>query len=203
MASSTHSMIFASGEPAYAVDRDGTIVAWNAAASHAFGFRSPEAVGHKCWELLQGQDTFGNQYCSARCPMREMAVQHKAVNRCQMLFRTAHEGQRRFTVSTLVLCDSRDATLIHLCRQEPSEAREGRTSAGLGEPGSGNDLGALTRRERQVLDHLSAGRTTREIATLMSISVPTVRSHVEHILNKLHAHSRLEAVAIGRRLGLH
>jgi PAS domain S-box-containing protein len=203
MASNTHSMIFATGEPAYAVNRDGTIVAWNAAASRAFGYRSPQAVGRKCWELLQGQDTFGNQYCAERCPMREMAAQQKAVNRCQMIFRTAGEERQRFTVTTLVLFDSREATLIHLCRRQPAEPREDRTPAAMHEQGLGEGLGVLTPRERQVLDHLSAGHTTREIATLLSISVPTVRSHVERILHKLHAHSRLEAVAVGRRLGLH
>jgi PAS domain S-box-containing protein len=68
MASGTHSVIFATGEPAYAVDRDGTIVAWNTAASRAFGYPGAQALGRKCWELLQGQDAFGNQYCCERCP---------------------------------------------------------------------------------------------------------------------------------------
>jgi len=203
MTSNTHGMIFATGEPAYAVDRDGTIVAWNAAASRAFGYRSPQAVGHKCWELLQGQDAFGNQYCSERCPLREMAMQRKAVNRCRLTFRTAGEQRQRFTVTTLVLCETRDATLIHLCRREPDRTCEGARTEGLPGAARSEGHGVLTPRERQVLDHLSAGRTTREIATLLSISVPTVRSHVERILHKLHAHSRLEAVAVSRRLGLH
>ena len=203
MASNTHSMIFATGEPAYAVNRDGTIVAWNAAASCAFGWRSPQAVGRKCWDLLQGQDPYGNQYCGERCPLREMAMQHKAVNRCRMTFRTADEQRQGFTVTTLVLCESHDATLIHMCRKEPAGSREGEAAAGPRQAARGEGHGVLTPRERQVLDHLGAGRTTREIATLLSISVPTVRSHVERILHKLHAHSRLEAVAVSRRLGLH
>jgi len=203
MTSSTHGLIFATGEPAYAVDADGTIVAWNAAASRAFGYRSPQAVGRKCWDLLQGQDAFGNQYCSERCPLREMALQRKAVNRCRLTFRTANEQRQRFTVTTLVLCEARDATLIHLCRKEPARVCEDATPEGALKPDRGPGHAVLTPRERQVLDHLSAGRTTREIATLLSISVPTVRSHVERILHKLHAHSRLEAVAVSRRLGLH
>jgi len=200
MASGTHSMIFATGEPAYAVDRDGTIVGWNTAASRIFGYSNSRAVGSKCWELLQGQDAFGNQYCSERCPLREMAFQHKAVNRCRMSFRTADEERQDFTVTTLVLFESRDATLIHMCRHEPLETGEG---APLLEYGRASENDVLTPRERQVLNHLADGHTTREIATLLSISVPTVRSHIEHILHKLHAHSRLEAVAVSRRLGLH
>ena len=200
MASGTHNLIFATGEPAYAVDRDGTIVAWNAAASRAFGYPDSLAIGKKCWDLLQGQDAFGNQYCSERCPLREMAFQHKAVNRCRMSFRTADDGLQAFTVTTLVLFDTRDATLIHMCRKEPATARGETAPEPVREPRPGH--GVLTPREREVLSHLSEGHTTREIATLLSISVPTVRNHVDHILHKLHAHSRLEAVAVSRRLGL-
>jgi DNA-binding CsgD family transcriptional regulator len=203
MASGTHSMIFATGEPAYAVDRDGTIVAWNMAASRAFGYSESQAVGSKCWRLLQGQDAFGNQYCCERCPMREMAFHHKAVNRCRMSFRTAGEDLQAFTVTTLALFDTRDATLIHLCHQEPRANPESATDLMSRAPGQPPAQQVLTRRERQVLGHLADGHTTREIATLLSISMPTVRSHIEHILHKLHAHSRLEAVAVGRRLGLH
>lgn len=203
MASGTHSMLFATGEPAYAVDRDGTIVAWNTAASRAFGYSSAQAVGSKCWQLLQGQDAFGNQYCCERCPLHEMALQHKPVNRCRLSFRTADDELQGFTVTTLALFDTRDATLIHLCRKEPAADREPADQAARRESGHDEGQGVLTPRERQVLNHLSAGRTTREIAALLSISVPTVRSHVERILHKLHAHSRLEAVAVGRRLELH
>ncbi|MFC1605246.1 LuxR C-terminal-related transcriptional regulator [Pseudomonadota bacterium] len=202
MASSTHSMIFATGEPAYAVGHDGTIVAWNAAATRVFGYPRSQAVGSKCWDLLQGQDAFGNQYCSERCPLREMASQHKAVNRCRMSFRTADAQLRAFTVTTLVLFDTHDATLIHMCREETTVTREATAPEESAESrrGSGHDI--LTPREHEVLNHLSDGHTTREIATLLSISVPTVRNHIEHILRKLHAHSRLEAVAVSRKLGI-
>lgn len=203
MASGTHSMIFSTGEPAYAVDRDGTIVGWNNAASRTFGYPSSRAVGSKCWQLLRGQDAFGNQYCGERCPMREMALQRKSVNRCRMSFRTASEKLQPFTVTTLALFDSRDATLIHLCHEETVTTGQGAEPGAVqpSRPAGGRDV--LTLREREVLNHLSDGHTTREIATLLSISMPTVRSHIEHILQKLHAHSRLEAVAVSRRLGLH
>ncbi|HET6593392.1 MAG TPA: LuxR C-terminal-related transcriptional regulator [Xanthomonadales bacterium] len=196
-------MIFATGEPAYAVDRYGTIVAWNAAASRTLGYPASEALGKKCWELLQGRDAFGNQYCGERCPLREMAFQHKAVNRCRMSFHTAERQWRGFTVTTLALFDSRDAALIHLCREEPAASHAAAERPRQPAPGSGPGRGVLTPRERQVLEHLASGHSTREIATLLSISVSTVRRHIEHILHKLHAHSRLEAVAVSRRLGLH
>ena len=54
----------------------------------------------------------------------------------------------------------------------------------------------LTRRERQVLDCLMRGRTTAEVARDLVISYATARTHIQHVLDKLGAHSRLEAVAM-------
>ena len=56
----------------------------------------------------------------------------------------------------------------------------------------------LTTREWEVLDLMTAGRTTSEIAQGLVLSVDTVHSHVHHILKKLSAHTRAEAVEIAR-----
>lgn len=64
---------------------------------------------------------------------------------------------------------------------------------------SGNDL---TAREIEVLAGLAQGRTTKDIADQLGLSVNTVRNHITSILGKLDVHSRLEAVAAGIRLGL-
>ena len=55
-----NSIVFNTGEPAYAVDRNGRIVAWNEAAAHTFGYSESTALNANCWELLAGQDIFGN-----------------------------------------------------------------------------------------------------------------------------------------------
>ena len=60
----------------------------------------------------------------------------------------------------------------------------------------------LTARERGVLEHLASGATTAGMAASFGVSVNTVRNHVQAILTKLGAHSRLEAVAIAAREGL-
>ncbi len=57
----------------------------------------------------------------------------------------------------------------------------------------------LTAREREVLAHLAQGETGQEIARGMSISVHTVRTHVQSILAKLQVHSRLEAAMFAVR----
>jgi DNA-binding NarL/FixJ family response regulator len=60
----------------------------------------------------------------------------------------------------------------------------------------------LTTRERQALDLLSAGASTAEVAARMGIAHNTARNHVQRVLEKLGARSKLEAVAIARREGL-
>jgi two-component system nitrate/nitrite response regulator NarL len=57
-------------------------------------------------------------------------------------------------------------------------------------------LARLTAREQEVLGLLAQGRSTREIADQMSVSVNTVRAHVNVLLHKLGVHSRLRAVAL-------
>jgi DNA-binding NarL/FixJ family response regulator len=61
---------------------------------------------------------------------------------------------------------------------------------------------SVTPRELEVLQMLADGRTTREIASSMYISYATTRNHIQHILHKLGAHSRLQAVAVATRQGL-
>lgn len=57
----------------------------------------------------------------------------------------------------------------------------------------------LTPREWEVLDLMTAGSSTAEIADALVVSPETVHSHVQHILRKFHAHSRAEAIAIAQR----
>ncbi|MES9541807.1 AAA family ATPase [Actinomadura sp. NPDC000600] len=85
-------------------------------------------------------------------------------------------------------------------------ARLARVSPGppAGEPdtgGAARDFG-LTPRERQVLDLLAAGRTNRQIAEELFISVKTAGTHVSSILAKLGVTGRLQAATAAHRHGL-
>jgi len=68
-----------------------------------------------------------------------------------------------------------------------------------GPAASAADTSALTDRESQLLGYLSQGFANKEIADKLNISVPTVRTHLRHIYEKLHVRSRGEAIvkAIG------
>jgi DNA-binding NarL/FixJ family response regulator len=61
----------------------------------------------------------------------------------------------------------------------------------------------LTARELEVLRLLADGHDQRAIARRLVVSPRTVGKHIEHILSKLPARSRAEAVAIAYQRGLH
>jgi DNA-binding NarL/FixJ family response regulator len=61
---------------------------------------------------------------------------------------------------------------------------------------------SLTEREIQVLSKIAAGNRNRDIAQKLFVAEETVKAHIKHIMEKLGATDRTEAVAIGLRRGL-
>ena len=61
---------------------------------------------------------------------------------------------------------------------------------------------ALTQREVEVLQHVAGGNRNRDIADKLFITEETVKVHIKHIMEKLGAADRTQAVAIGVRRGI-
>lgn len=66
-------------------------------------------------------------------------------------------------------------------------------------PPADADAEALTPREREVLALVAAGRSNKDIGLALGVSVRTAEFHVKHLLDKLRARSRAEAVAVAHR----
>ncbi len=64
----------------------------------------------------------------------------------------------------------------------------------------GNDV--LSEREIEVLKQIAEGNRNKDIGVQLSISEETVKAHVRHILDKLDAKDRTQAVSIGIRRGI-
>ena len=58
-----------------------------------------------------------------------------------------------------------------------------------------DETARLTPREEEVLTLLAKGYASKEIADKLSVTYQTVRDHLKHIYEKLHVHSRTEAMA--------
>jgi DNA-binding NarL/FixJ family response regulator len=69
----------------------------------------------------------------------------------------------------------------------------------FGQRGPAPEVQTLTAREHEVLLALSRGEQYKEIAATLGVSINTVRRHIMAIYDKLHVHSRLDAVGkLGR-----
>ena len=188
------------GDAAFAVDRNGVIVLWNQAAEQTLGYSSSTAVGQYCWKLLCGEDVYGNQYCCERCPLREMAFRHEAVNTYKATFKTAQSGRIKFSIGCMVVFDDAGTKLLlHICHPEKETEEYDKSRVAVSSLVS-THLDNLTKRENEVLVFLADGQSTRDIASSMGISNSTVRNHIQHLMRKLNAHNRLEAVMTGQRL---
>jgi DNA-binding CsgD family transcriptional regulator len=71
----------------------------------------------------------------------------------------------------------------------------------LSEPPNEPNLIGLTRREREILNHVVAGRTYREIARALVISEKTVSSHVSNLLRKTGTSNRVDLSRLARTAG--
>jgi DNA-binding NarL/FixJ family response regulator len=77
----------------------------------------------------------------------------------------------------------------------------GRMLAALDAPPPAPAFPGLTEREAQVLSLMAEGRDNREIAAELQVSAKTVANHVSHILTKLQARDRVDAVLRARGPG--
>ena len=71
-----------------------------------------------------------------------------------------------------------------------------------GDPRGSNLTEPLTLRETSVLLFLADGMSNEEISKRLFISIHTLRNHIQSIISKLGAHSKLEAVSVAIREGL-
>jgi DNA-binding NarL/FixJ family response regulator len=60
----------------------------------------------------------------------------------------------------------------------------------------------LTKREREILQLLAEGRTNKEVANMLNLSLYTVETHRTHILQKLNLHSVPELILYAVRKGI-
>ncbi len=186
---------YITGDTAFAVDKRGEIVLWNTAAEKSLGYPASEALGQKCWKLLSGKDHYGNRYCCRHCPIRAMAFRREPVNSFQFTCKSASGQFMQFGVSCITVFDKPDnGMLIHICRPENQSLE-----AGTLQPPVRAQPGSLSQREVEVLALLADKTSTQDIATTLSISIRTVRTHIQHLMYKLQVHKRIDAVEVGKR----
>lgn len=206
---------------AFVTNFTGTIVYWNAAARELLGFSAPEAVGRACFHMLCGDDGDGGPVCHAGCaivtqasngqriPDFDLRVRCKSgrrrwINVSILAFPVSERDQRRVVVHLLrdITARKQLETLGIAVKRLVSDTDNERPTDPLSADLELPTIDELTNREREILALLAQGLGTDELSRTLHISRTTVRNHIANILAKLQVHSRLEAVALARRLGL-
>lgn len=83
--------------------------------------------------------------------------------------------------------------------REAVQASGGSSAAGGGEA---EPYDTLTDREKQVLKLVAEGKSNKEVAQLLEISVKTAMSHREHLMEKLGLHSRTDLIKFALKRGV-
>jgi PAS domain S-box-containing protein len=205
---------------AFAIDDKYKIVYWNRAAEEILGYEKKEMIGHPCYLILQGVDERQRLICLAHCPIAKAAFDDKPVANYDIQARNKTGGRRWLNMSILAYREGKEkgnTYIFHLFRDITKKkdeeallqkvldvARHHNNSSPLSKPNENSNprLNALTPRESDVLTYLANGYGTDDIAQALFIAPNTVRNHIQNILQKLHIHSRTEAVSYAIRYGL-
>jgi DNA-binding CsgD family transcriptional regulator len=164
--------------PSYVIDRTGVIRWLNTAARTIVG------------------DVLGRQFTSVVAP--------EETRRAKELFARKVIGTAKVTDAEVVLlgADSKplaaEISSVPLVEGDHVIGVFGQVSGVVEQPHQHPEL-HLTPRQAEVLELLELGRSTKEIAAELHLSVETVRNHIRHLLQAMGAHSRLEAVAIAHQ----
>lgn len=209
------SLVSGTADPAYALDRDGLIVAWNTAAASFFGVSESEAIGNSCSSILNGVDECG-RLCNENCTVKQHALNCQPIRSYDVQVNA--EGTRRWCNMSVLITEGRSQYTVHIARPADLEKRfehllrdfvASETDLPLVSINklkrpkhSPSELTELSKREIQVLKLIADGDTTARIAEKLFISPTTVNNHVAHILRKMSAKTRLEAVRRAEKAGL-
>ena len=206
-----------SGDAAFAVDPQGVICYWSAGVENLLGVSGKDALSRNCEDILRGEDSGGHQVCATDCQVLQAARNNRTVSNYDVCA-VAASGQRKWLNISIIVAPVRygpSPLVVHLVR-DVTEAKRRETLTreimlrvgeltgqqadrmlnGARPPAS---VPELTQREMAILQSLSFGRSTGEIASELHISAATVRNHVQHILGKMKCHTRLEAVLTAAR----
>jgi DNA-binding CsgD family transcriptional regulator len=211
-------LIESTGDAAFVVEVCGGVVGWNKPAEKLLGIPRSAAVGRQCWEMVRGTDECG-PLCSEDCIVMQAARKRRAVQNFDMQLPGA-PGKPWCNFYILFASGERSNTcyIIHLIRDVDLRkrlelvlrdfvVRRTHLSAEamqllLSVSRTPAKATQLTPREQQIVGLLATGLTARQIASQLRISHVTVNNHVQHLMKKLSARSRLEAIRRAERAGL-
>jgi PAS domain S-box-containing protein len=172
---------------AFAIAPDGRLVIWNWMAEKILGWTTKDMIGRLADEALAG----------GRERWRHWRGIGDGVERFEMEAQTK-SGQSIWLDVGVVELPMSDSIVMRVYVFRDGSTTKALVDAlqSLRAPASAaGSRSSLTKREVEVLRLMTTGANTKSLAIRLRLSPATVRNHVQHILEKLGVHSRLEAVA--------
>ena len=198
----------------YAVDLDQRIVFWNRGAERILGYTADEMLGVFCYRAFIGSSQEASARCERGCRTILLA-REKQIDSSYSVRVTTKNDEKRWIKITHLLIPSKTpdvGMLVHIFFDVTEDVQAKQLITKLSDwistnrdlsfppPIPSNDVfELLTERELEVLKLLASGITTEDISNQLEITSNTVRNHIQHILEKLGVHSRLEAVVFAQR----
>ena len=174
--------------PASLHDVNGRFVQMNAAAERASGISNGQLVGRHYTEPLLPEER------EKVVAQFRRAVERGEPTDFETVFVDASGNRRGVRAQHLPLRSGDDIVGVLILAFDASAPAS--KSIGLAPQPQ------LTPRQREILDLLASGLSTSDIAEKLTLSTETVRNHVRRVFSELQVHTRLEAIAAARRLGL-
>ena len=193
-------------EPVFAINERRRIIFWNRAIERLLGYTYDDVAGRSCGEVLAGNDTFGNRYCTDGCPIVSIAQRGDCVRHFSLAAKTkdARSVPMEISILKFVMPQSHRMLLAHIAQVRPEAAAT--TPQPPVKQSSGNHADArvrsLTTRENEILGLIAAGHNANVIGQHLGISPLTARNHIQHLFEKLEVHSKAEAAAFAYRMGV-
>lgn len=205
-----------SADGMFVVDSDQRVVHWNQSAEQMLGLKARDVIGLPCHEVVAGRDGRNNRFCRANCPVSQNARRGRPTPDYDIIACRAGSPDIWINVSVLVLKPPQSSRpyILHLTRDVTERrrvealARRAMETLHEMEESGGHDRSlappqpSLSRRELQVLQLMACGLGTADIAEQLGISRITARNHITHVLSKLGARTRLQAVLLASQRGL-
>jgi len=202
----------------FAVDCDQRVIHWNDAAEQMLGVTAEAALGRPCHEVFAGRDAQNFRFCRENCPVTQNARRGRTTQDYDVIATRSDGKDVWVNVSVMLLKKAQEAPLVLHTFRDVTERRRVETFARRameslreiespppGEPEQDTEeprptpIPPLSRREMQVLQLMAVGLSTKEIAEHLGVSPITARNHITHVISKLGAGNRLQAVLYASR----
>jgi DNA-binding CsgD family transcriptional regulator len=215
----------AAGEAVLCSDAQSIVRLINRPAELLLGCDRERVLGQRCWNVARLRYANGAPFCGPECPVRKLARDGERVPRAWLVRQRRGKRPLALELFTVVVPAKIDRphSVLHLIAPAlvPVSWHRGRGGDSSRTPkpvevggrlprgahrvdadsqkvlaGAVSRLSLLSPREREVLELLGTGFSTRAISVNLGISDNTVRNHVRSILDKLKVHRRIEAALV-------